>query len=427
MGKVIGLGAGTSEIPQVSLATLRVISGMDPEEFAVAVGQEADEPVPTFVYLSWEGGEPAPRAIYNAARRVAERNGLHLCPKDRAPRVTRRGFLGGLSGLAALAAAGLPGEPLAVPLRVGDGGRRRRVSLGTTQDLAFLVDDYRRSYASSRSVGDLLPFSRGLMTFLIDLGRRGQWPSGAVSLASLVGQLGALTGLLTLMGPRDLRAAEVSYRLALGASKEAEDWDLAAYVLGSLAFQAVSDSRPRDGRAIVDAAWQLASARAAPRTRAWAASLASEIYARDGEESRSGRLMEAAWRAIDGTRSTPSWKGIGWFDEAKLSGYEGGNLALLGRYGDAEQHLRRALRSLDHARVKHRSTSTVDLALVLVARKDADVDQVCGHAMEGLDLALQIGHQESVERVVRVQFQLRRWRTHPAVRQLAERLQAAAP
>jgi len=41
------------------------------------------------------------------------------------------------------------------------------------------------------------------------------------------------------MGIRDLNAAKSFYNLALRSARDAEDWDLASYVLGSLAFEAV--------------------------------------------------------------------------------------------------------------------------------------------------------------------------------------------
>jgi hypothetical protein len=411
-----------SDLP--ALMTLRLMTGLDPEEFAAAVSDEAGEPVPTFAYLAWEGGEVTPREIHAAAHRVAVRGQPTGREPGKRSRATRRDFLGGVVGVALLSAAGLPADAFALGLGAGRGGTHWRVSPETAHDLESLVEDYRQSYATGGSAEDQLRGARALLALLVDLARRDLWPSTAVSVSSLAGQIAVLTGLLEVMGSRNLPAAGSCYRLAIEAAREADDWDLQSYVLGSLAFHAVSDARLADGRAIVDAAWQLASAKAAPRTRAWVACLASELYAREGLDAASRRLLDAARREFTGTLSMPSWKGVGLFDEAKLTAYEGGNLLLLHRNADAERPLRVAVQRLPLSRTKHRSTALGDLAMALAGRRAIELEEVCAHASQALDLALEIRHRESVERVAGVHFRLLRWRTHASVRDLGERLRA---
>jgi transcriptional regulator with XRE-family HTH domain len=145
--------------------------------------------------------------------------------------------------------------------------REWRASPETAADLETLVGSYRHAYAGTTAVAQLLPGTTGVMCLLIDLRRRGQWPEDAAQLASLVGQTAVLAGLLHLMGPRDLDASRAHYGLALQAAREGEDWDLASYVLGSLAFLAMSAHRSAESRGYRDAAWGLASRRASPRTR----------------------------------------------------------------------------------------------------------------------------------------------------------------
>ena len=164
----------------------------------------------------------------------------------------------------------------------------------------------------------LLPGTTGLMRLLLDLQRRGQWPHNAARLTALVGQTALLAGLLHLMGPRDLQASRAHYDLALRAAREVEDWDLASYVLGSLAFLAMSAHQPAESRGFRDAAWALAARRASPRTRAWAAALVSELFARDGDETSSRRFLSRGFAAMERTPDDPSWKGVGWFDEPRL-------------------------------------------------------------------------------------------------------------
>lgn len=303
-----------------------------------------------------------------------------------------------------------------------DSGQEWRASPETAADLETMVGSYREAYAGKAAVTELLPSTTGLMCLLIDLRRRNQWPGDPVRLASLVGQTALLAGLLHLMGSRDLEASRAHYDLALQASREGEDWDLASYVLGSLAFLAMSAHRPAESRGFRDAAWELASRRASPRTRAWTAALASELFARDGDETSSRRFLSRGFAAMERTRDDPSWKGVGWFDEPRLVAYQGGNLVLLGQYSAAEAFLRRSLSRLDPARIKHRCTLSADLAMTLAHL--GEIEESGALAIDALSLARSIGHQESVERVRRVHVHLLPWREHGAVRALTEHLQA---
>lgn len=304
-----------------------------------------------------------------------------------------------------------------------DGGESWRAAVQTADDLEVLVASYRRAYAGAARVSELLPVANGLHQLLTDLGRRGEWPGDTEGLASLIGQTAVLAGLLELMGHRDLDAARALYNRALEAAYDAEDWDLAAYALGSLAFEAMSAQRPADSRELRDTAWDIASQRATPRTRAWVAALASELWARDGHEAVSRNLLDEATKAMRQTRDEPSWKGVGWFDEVRLEAYEGGNLLLLGQYDDAVERLRRSLDRLEPDRLKHRCTLSADLALALVHL--AEIDEACSRAGEALSLATTIAHRESVDRIRRVHTHMLRWKDHPGVRELTERLYAA--
>ena len=203
--------------------------------------------MPLYVYLEWEkddGPAPPPRAV-TAARDVALRNPIGAQASD----LSRRGFLGGVIGLSTLAATGFPisARSLGATLAVGGIGRAWRASTQTADDLETLVGGPTAVRTRARRPRpDLLPGTTGLMHLLIDLGRRDQWPAGPERLASLVGQAAILVGLLQLMGSHDLSVAKVHYDLALRFAREADDWDLASYALGSLAFHAVHARRPAD-------------------------------------------------------------------------------------------------------------------------------------------------------------------------------------
>jgi hypothetical protein len=88
-----------------SIFALRMISALDPDEFADAVARELGWPVPLLVYLEWERGEDSvpPPQVLHAAREAARRH-----PIGSMAMVNRRRFLGGVVALSALAAAGGP-------------------------------------------------------------------------------------------------------------------------------------------------------------------------------------------------------------------------------------------------------------------------------------------------------------------------------
>jgi hypothetical protein len=427
MGNVIRMpgqpGGGFDDQPGIGMAAMRMTTGLQPDEFSEALGSELGWPVPLLVYLQWEQATaPAPPpGVVQAARRVCTSQRIGL---PNTGRTSRRDFLGGVVGLSALALTGLGSGAASTAglIEVGGSGRKWRASSGTAADLAELAHAYRRAYAGRANVDQLLPSAMNLMHLLMDMARRDQWPGSHAALASLIGQMALLTGLLRLMGPRDLEGARTHYSLALDAATEAEDWDLASYVLGSLAFEASSAHRTGDADAYRDAACDLARRESTPRTHAWVAALSSELFAQEGEEASSLRLLDEGFDAIAHTRSDPTWHGIGWFDETRLIAYEGGNLVLMGRHSAAIGALRSALGQLEPDRLKHRSTLSSDLALALA--NQGEVEESCALASEALDLATQIAHRESIDRVRRVHFRLLRWRTTPAVRDLTDRLQA---
>jgi hypothetical protein len=102
-------------------------------------------------------------------------------------------------------------------------------------------------------------------------------------------------------------------------------------------------------------------------------------------EVASHRSLEDARTALDRCRDDPSWKGVGWFEDARLVSYDGGSLLLVGKYVAAEELLRLSLKRLDPLRLKYRSTTSADLAMVLALR--GEVEESCARADDALTLA----------------------------------------
>jgi hypothetical protein len=159
MGRVIRIAGEEQEA--VSMATLRLIAGLEPDEFAAALSREVGYPVSAYVYLGWEeGAATPPQAVTAAARRLATE--AARSPRAGSSTMSRRHFLGGIATVTAAAMSGLNPRAVTGPELLGRSDGHRRISPDGAADLEALVGDYRRSYASRRTVSDLLPGATGL-------------------------------------------------------------------------------------------------------------------------------------------------------------------------------------------------------------------------------------------------------------------------
>ncbi len=411
------------------LRSVRLACQMSEAQFGDALGAELGWLVPASLVRAWERGRGAPpRKVLDVARIFADMRLTEV--------VGRREFLRRYTAMAGLTTVGLgaaANRPRVAPQPVSVRGRLHRESL---VDLEAVLTDYRRGYGGT-SAEELLPRACGLVHVLTDLQNASQSSAVRHGLTSLLGQAALLAGVVSLMGPHDLASASSYYNQALTAAREVDDTDLATYVTGSLSFLDTRAGRLTTGLERITASLELADERTSPMTRAWLASLASELHARAGHDLDCRRLLELAERTLDEQDANARpWKGVGVFDRSKLVAYHGGDLVLLAstqsgamanrsRAREAETLLVDALTQLDPSRVKHRCTALGDIAMALSIQEE--VEQACTTAGDALDLALQLGHAESVGRVQTVHTTLQRWPKHAAVRALGERLALAAP
>jgi transcriptional regulator with XRE-family HTH domain len=298
----------------------------------------------------------------------------------------------------------------------------RRPTDATAADLESLAQAYRRAYGET-AVGDLLPRAQGLLLLATDLRSAARTVPLRSRLANVAGQAALLSGVLSVMGHNDSRLAESYYQLALAAAHDGGDRDLGTYVLGSLSFCDAHTGKLSAGLQRIEQAHALAAAGATNTTRAWLAALESELHARDGDELSALQSLEQAQAALARSSiSEPPWMGVGVFDQAKLAGYEGGNLILLHRPKEAEAALTRSLTLLPPSRLKHRATALADLAAALAHPQREEIEEACRRASQALAIAMRLQHIESVERVCRVYRRLKPWHRHPAVKSLGEEL-----
>jgi transcriptional regulator with XRE-family HTH domain len=298
----------------------------------------------------------------------------------------------------------------------------RRPTDATAADLESLAYAYRRAYGET-AVGELLPRAQGLLLLATDLRSAARTVPLQRRLANVAGQAALLSGVLSVMGHNDSRLAESYYQVALAAAQDGGDRDLGTYVLGSLSFCDAHAGELSAGLQRIEQAHALAASGATNTTRAWLAALESELHARNGDELSALQSLEQAQAALARSPASESpWMGVGAFDEAKLAGYEGGNLVLLHRPKEAEAALTRSLILLPPFRLKHRATALADLAAALAHPQRAEIEEACRRASQALAIAMRLQHIESVQRVCRVYRRLRPWHRHPAVKSLGEEL-----
>lgn len=190
--------------------------------------------------------------------------------------------------------------------------------------------------------------------------------------------------------------------LAQDVARESDDPDLAAVLLACRAFLAsFSGGSPAMAADFAEAAVSASiDGQASPTTRGWVAAVCSEQLAVLGDERGSRTRLDTARDAVTAHGPDPAWAGVGTFDCAKATAYEGGNLRRLGRYGDAVVALDTALAALEPTMHRHRCTALIDRAEACLAA--GQVDASCVDATAALSIAVRTEHGLSMARVRRV-------------------------
>lgn len=222
------------------------------------------------------------------------------------------------------------------------------------------------------------------------------------SLLRALGESATLTAVLLLADLACYSDALPYLAMAHDAARENDDPDLTAVHLACRAFltsfsggslAVAADFAEAAVTASIDGA-------ASPITRRWVAAVSSEQLAALGDERGSRTRLDTARDAVAGHEPDPAWAGVGTFDSAKATAYEGGNLVRLGRYGDAVNALDKALATLEPTMHRHRCTALIDRAEAHLAANQ--VDASCIDAAAALSIAVYTEHMLSVQRVRRL-------------------------
>ncbi len=416
MGKVITLFrvGGTGHLP--SLRELRLGTGLAPRAFAAALGAEAGEPIPTSVYLAYEGDEEPPPSIVRAARRVAQRMGRGPQPEQiiaggavevsPAPRIAPAAAMASLDGL--------PRRPFAPdePANHDDVANIRdathqfvniEMKLGS-DELAPLALRYLR--AAQRRLDQRqyeLSIERELQAALTELAEVAAW-------------------LLHDAGRQDA-ARQTGYEALHLARLAGSPQQLDLFILANLAHVEIFTGRP--GAALQIARHALDSGNLTSRMTAMFKIREARALAQLGDRAGTERALEAARsHLLDGVSAQdPRWSW--WLDEPELVHHTGQAFASLGVHERALPLLERANEDCPPDRVSGRFIYLAhSLEEAVEARAWNDVELILEQTMP---FAQEVGSGRSAS-VLRVAAdRLERATVKPNLRDAARGLRAVLP
>ncbi|WP_280249199.1 helix-turn-helix domain-containing protein [Nocardia abscessus] len=317
----------------------------------------------------------------------------------------------GIDGVAAeevdLVALGRRGFLLGMGIGIVPAALTSQWLSSTGQVPAWLAEGLRSTAATYRAAYRMAPAAQLLasahshMQLALALRPGDQPESIRTHLLTTVGEMAALAGIILGLDLGDWRNSAPYLHLAQHSARESGNPELQAVVMACHAFQAAynTESDLQLGLDYAEAAQAVAAQGASPITRGWVAAVASERHADLGDSNASLSLLDQARIALDtGPVEAIRYSGIGAFDTAKLTAYEGSNYRRMGEFNKAVNFLDAALAQLDPSLHRHRATALIDRA---EAHRDAHrIDAACADTRAALVLVAATGHTGTLERAV---------------------------
>jgi tetratricopeptide (TPR) repeat protein len=339
--------------------------------------------------------------------------------------VDRREFLRDALGLGALTLlaedSAVPWERLAHAL-----GERTTMDQRTIDGLELMtirLEGMEQQVGPHELIGALAGHLDAMTTLLqrpVPSALRPRLASVAAEAAGMLAMARAETG--------DAARSAADVGIAVALSREANDRALGAWVMGC--YTATQpEYRNQPGlrlRHFTEGAFGLRPEDASPRSRAWFAAKAADVYAELGRGDECLRALDMAdslcqRRSVDADER-PRHQILG-SDDFWLTAERGACLARLGRSDAARAALDAALR------VGAADFSHVSLWLLLAKARtfahDGEPEEACRQAVDVARRAHQVSFDALVREVRRMQtVELEPWAATPAVRDLAEQLRA---
>lgn len=408
MGPAVGpsftMGTMTPEPFPALLRRLRTGRGWSQARLAGVLCEASGRPTVTRHDVSrWERGKRVPRAWLPYLAEVLD------VPRERLELATVADT--GPEPAETLATLLPPGDAVA-PLFARSG---RRVGQSTAVDLAARAHGLRLA-DDVLAGGDLIdPAFRELDAAVRVLRESTHTDAVRRDLLRAVGELAQIAGWVAsdAADPR----TEATYRLGLGAAREAGDKPLAAQLAGSLGYHLVNNGRVTDGAALSVAAVAEAGPGAPAKTRALFHDRAAWAQTQAGDAQAAMRSLGEAHEALgEDAGDAPDW--AYWVNEAELEVMDARVYTELRRPLRAVPLLSRVLRDYPVTSTRERALYESWLA---VAYADAnEPEHAATVASRVISLSGDVASARASERVHVVLSRLAEFRDVPEVREVLD-------
>lgn len=264
------------------------------------------------------------------------------------------------------------------PARVSASVLGKRVDHALVDDLERVVQA-RRRMDDALGGGTLLPAVREDLRLVVAmLGNAAYTEDVGKRLHAVAAEFGRFAGWLAYDSVQPA-VAQRYFLAALRAAHVSGDRAIGANVLSSMSVQARQSNNPADAVTLIESALRAER----ELTPAVAGSLYGRLatgaaYAEDATVSQRAQDRAFELLAHSVPENEPPW--IYWFTEADARGLAGESLLVLGRPGEAEPHLRRAVGLLGPGFSRDRALWLCKLAAARLAM--GSVEQACGTATE---------------------------------------------
>jgi transcriptional regulator with XRE-family HTH domain len=280
------------------------------------------------------------------------------------------------------------------------GGGTANVNPELMIDLQRVSECLRRAYRTAPAL-QLYSSVHNHMQLVLSLRPGDQTPAIRKQMLVTIGEMAAACATILGLDMGRWPDAVPHLELAHRAAAESADDELTAMVLAIRAFHAAYGCGDRTtGLDLAEATGTATRQGACHVTAGWVAAVVSERHAEIGNEADSRRWLDQARAALDKPQDDRHCSGIGAFDLAKLTAYEGGNYRRLGDYASAVRVLGTALSTLDPSMRRHRTTALIDRAEAHHAA--GQLDAACADVSAALSLIAETQHADSVRRAERL-------------------------
>lgn len=291
------------------------------------------------------------------------------------------------------------------------------IDLQTLESLEAVTNHFWSLYRSATVKIDLLGSVIGhLQTLNRLLGGAG---SGEVEqrLATMVSHTAQIAGEIAF-DVQDIPRAEGYYSLAIEAADLAGDRALQSVALGRLGFLPIYRRQFKEALSPLEEAARLSAHGATPTARSWIAMMKAEALSNLSDTDGCSRTIGEAESLFAHATVGEDSLGTG-FTHSTLISYKGICYLRLRRAGDAQRALQTSLEEFSQP-TRRRAIILTDLAHSYVLQEE--IEQACRIANEALALAHQTKSSRAIERLHKLQRDLKPWRNTTNVQQLNEQL-----